>query len=353
MKLSMQSNSNVLFKSSMITLTVMILGMVVIGGITRLTGSGLSIVEWKPIVGMIPPLSTESWMQEFAKYQQSPEFLKINFGMTLTDFQSIFWLEYIHRLWGRLLGIVLLVPTFLVLFKRQHRNLLPMLIILWTLGALQGLMGWLMVKSGLKVDPHVSPYRLAVHLLLGFATFGFALWMTLSVYKNNFKISSHASFPALNRLIYLGIILLLCTAFFGALVAGLKAGLVYNTFPYMGESLIPRELLTLSPWWLDLLENPVSVQFIHRIFAVVTTLVCAGLFLYQRTLNLPNPIHYLCIGIFLAALFQVFLGIVTLLLLVPIGIAVLHQCFAFILFGILITTLFVLQPYHPRVIASP
>lgn len=139
----------------------MILGMVLIGGLTRLTGSGLSIVEWKPITGVFPPLTQNDWLIEFSKYQTSPEFQKINFGMTLQEFKSIFFLEYIHRLWGRLIGIALLIPTFLMIIKSQHRELKYLLGALWILGLMQGLMGWVMVKSGLSHDPHVSPYRLS------------------------------------------------------------------------------------------------------------------------------------------------------------------------------------------------
>ncbi len=238
----MSIQSDTLFKGSLLALTIMILGMVVIGGLTRLTGSGLSIVEWKPLTGILPPFTSPEWILEFSKYQQSPEFQKINFGMTLSEFQSIFWLEYFHRLWGRLLGILLLIPTFLMIFKNQHKNLWKFLVLLWLLGAIQAIMGWFMVKSGLNQDPHVSPYRLAAHLFLGFAIFGIALWMTLSLYHHhlNLKLAQKVLSP-LKSLCLIALFLVLTTAFLGALVAGLKAGLLYNTFPLMGHHLIPFE----------------------------------------------------------------------------------------------------------------
>ncbi len=336
-----------LFKGSMITLCFMILGMVIIGGITRLTGSGLSIVEWKPITGIFPPLTLEDWLLEFSKYQQSPEFQKINLGITLAEFKSLFWMEYIHRLGGRLLGILLLIPTFLMIFKRQHRSLWPFLVLLWLLGAAQGLMGWIMVKSGLIQDPHVSPYRLAAHLLLGFAVFGVALWVTLNLYRTTLTVErkgySRKALLSLKKLSYLLLILVLLTAFWGALVAGLKAGLLYNTFPLMGGHLIPPEFLSQTPWWKDLLENPPGVQFIHRLLALMTILTSIGIWCYQRELLIPKNLSHAFTTIMLSAFLQLSLGIFTLLLEVPLPLAVLHQGFAFVLFGSVMYTLFLLH----------
>lgn len=343
----MTSHNDTLFKGSMIALCCMILGMVIMGGITRLTGAGLSIVEWKPITGIFPPLTLENWLLEFSKYQQSPEFHKINLGITLSEFKSLFWLEYIHRLWGRLLGFLLLIPTFLMVFKRQYRALWPSLALLWLLGAAQGLMGWIMVKSGLVQDPHVSPYRLASHLLLGFAVFGVALWMTLNLYRNILTIErkgySRKAFLSLKQLSYLLLVLVLLTAFWGALVAGLKAGLLYNTFPLMGEHLLPHEFFSQTPWWKDLLENPPSVQFVHRLLALSTTLACVGIWIYQRDLLIPKNLSHGFTVIMLSALLQLSLGISTLLLEVPLPLAVLHQGFAFVLFGSVVYTFFLLH----------
>lgn len=337
--------TNTLFKGSMLALLLMIFGMVIIGGLTRLTGSGLSIVEWKPITGILPPLSLEGWLHEFGKYQQSPEFQKINAHMTLPAFQSIFWLEYIHRLVGRLLGLILFIPTFLMIFKKYRRDLWPYLALLWILGAAQGLMGWVMVKSGLVHDPHVSPYRLAAHLLLGFAIFGIALWMTFSLYHDHFYLErkgySQKALKALKRFSLFALLLVVSTAFWGALVAGLKAGLLYNTFPLMGGSLIPHEFLTSPSLWQDLFENPVSVQFLHRVAALTTTLFCGWLWWYQRTLFISRNLSRAFTGMALAALIQASLGIATLLFEVPLSFAILHQGFAFILFGNIIFVVFV------------
>ncbi|MBS0272185.1 MAG: COX15/CtaA family protein [Proteobacteria bacterium] len=342
-----QSSQDRIFKGSLITLTFMIFGMVIIGGLTRLSGSGLSIVEWKPIVGIFPPLTHADWLFEFSKYQQSPEFQKINFGMTLDDFKSIFWLEYIHRLWGRILGIILLIPTFLMIYKKQYRDLWLFLAFLWLLGMTQGIMGWYMVKSGLVNDPHVSPYRLAAHLCLGFALFGIALWMTLSLYKNHFRPDrkgfSHNAFQMLTKLSFAAVFLVLLTAFFGALVAGHKAGLVYNTFPLMGDNLIPHEFLSSTPWWNDFLENPVSVQFLHRLLAVTTAGLCLGIWIYQRKLEIPQRLAFVYAGLALIVLVQFSFGVLTLLFMVPVALGVLHQGFAFILFGSLLFAFFLLQ----------
>lgn len=337
---------NTLFRVSLILLTFMIFGMVVLGGLTRLTGAGLSIVEWKPIVGILPPLTVNEWLLEFSKYQQSPEFQKINFSMTLGDFQNIFWLEYIHRLWGRLLALVLLVPTFLIIFKKQYLNLWPYLALLWILGLSQGLMGWLMVKSGLTHDPHVNPYRLAAHLLLGFALFGISLWMTLKLYQPSLQIPrqgySEKAYQKLMKLC-LGILtLVLLTAFMGALVAGLKAGLLYNTFPLMGNDFIPPEIFSREPWWQDVFENPVTVQFFHRLLALLTAVFCLGTWVYQRKLLIPFSLSLTLKAIAVAALLQVSLGVATLLLVVPIEIAIFHQGLAFILFGSLLFALFLI-----------
>jgi cytochrome c oxidase assembly protein subunit 15 len=335
-----------LFKGSMILLLIMILGMVVIGGLTRLTGSGLSIVEWKPVTGILPPLSLEGWTQEFSKYQTSPEFQKINRGMILSDFQSIYWLEYIHRLWGRLLGFILLIPSFLMIFKGKHREMWPQLTGLWILGAAQGLMGWLMVKSGLAHDPHVSHYRLAAHLFLGFAIFGVALWTTLSLYKEKLQLErvgfSFKAFKTLGKLSIIALLLVLLTAFMGALVAGLKAGLVYNTFPLMGENLIPHELFTQPPWWKDIFENPVSVQFLHRLLAITTALFCCWIWVYQRHLEIPKALSHAFLCVAAIAILQLSFGVLTLIYQVPIALGVLHQSFAFVLFGSLLYAVFLI-----------
>jgi cytochrome c oxidase assembly protein subunit 15 len=309
-----------LLKASLFVLTLMIILMVMVGGLTRLTGSGLSIVEWKPVTGFLPPFSFSEWMDEFAKYKTSPEFQKINPFMTLSDFQSIFWLEYIHRLGGRLLSLVLLIPTLIALLKKPYRTLLPFLALLWALGAAQGVMGWMMVKSGLVNDPFVSPYRLAAHLLLGFAIFGVSLWTLLTVYKpSRLPFSSHRLIAAL--------CLVLLTAFLGALVAGFKAGLLYPTFPLMGGQLIPPELSSS-------LLDPASLQFFHRLSACIT-------FLYCLWVSFPFRYPFGFIGG--AAFIQFSLGIATLVGGVPVSLALLHQGFAFVLFGSILYTLFLTQ----------
>lgn len=336
--------NDTLFKTSLVALCIMVFGMVLIGGLTRLTGSGLSIVEWKPVTGLIPPLTSHDWLIEFSKYQTSSEFQKINLGMTLDEFKSIFWLEYLHRLWGRLIGFVLLIPTLFMIFKKQHRELKFLLGSLWILGLGQGLMGWMMVKSGLSHDPHVSPYRLSAHLALGFMIFGVALWMTLLLYKDKLPPVTLKSYGGiLKRGAIFALLLILFTALLGGLVAGLKAGLVYNTFPLMGESLIPREFLTYSPWWRDLLENPVSVQFLHRVGALTTGLFCGGLWLYQRQRIVSPPLSLAFNAMGIGIILQLSLGIMTLLFEVPLVLALLHQGVAFLVFGSVVYILFLLR----------
>ena len=244
--------------------------MIVLGGATRLTESGLSIVNWQPVTGILPPLNDAEWMALFTAYMQTPEFTKINFWMTVSDFKSIYWLEYLHRLWGRLIGIVFLLPYTYFLFRRA----LPIPLIwrfggLFLLGAIQGLVGWYMVQSGLINEPSVSQYRLAGHLSLAFVIFGLLFWYSVSCLTSPPSKSGSGWLRA-------GSVIILCcvgvTSVWGAFVAGLDAGRAYNTFPLMDGELIPRDLLLISPWWINFFENTAAVQFTHRILAVGTVI---------------------------------------------------------------------------------
>lgn len=329
------SSAPPLFRLSFLFLTLTLFVLILVGGLTRLTGSGLSMVEWKPITGILPPLSLQEWTFEFSQYQSSPEFQKINRLMTLDDFKSIFWLEYIHRLVARLLGIFLVIPTVFMIFRKQNRHFWPFISLLWGLGLAQGVMGWLMVKSGLVHDPYVSPYRLAVHLLLGFAIFGVALWTTLRLYHPPFPLRKTPP-RFLIRGLWGIFTLLLGTAFLGALVAGHKAGLLYPTFPLMGGHLIPPEVFKT-------ISDPASLQFFHRLFAFFTVSGCTGLWVYQRKLSLPPPLHRAFSSIALIAFLQLSLGIATVLQGVPCGLALAHQGFAFVLFGSVLYTVFLLR----------
>jgi cytochrome c oxidase assembly protein subunit 15 len=316
----------------LLAIAVMIYAMVVIGGLTRLTESGLSIVEWQPFTGVIPPLNHADWQALFDEYKQYPEFQKINHNMTLAGFQSIFWLEYFHRLWGRLIGVVFLVPFVYFLAKgRIDRALAPRLAVVFVLGGLQGALGWYMVKSGLVDRPDVSQYRLAAHLAFALALYGYLLWLVFGLLARPRAPAGTVPAwlpPAAGALFAL----ICCTIVAGAFTAGLDAGKIYNQFPTMGEGLAPPDLFAMTPAWLNFFENPSAVQFMHRVFAV-TTFACV-LLLWAATRSratAPRPRTAASV-LFAVAALQVLLGVSTLLLYVPIPLASLHQATAVLVF---------------------
>jgi heme a synthase len=307
--------------------------MVVIGGITRLTGSGLSMVEWRPLMGWLPPLGEEQWVRTFALYQNSPQYLKVNAWMGLEEFRQIFWWEYIHRVWGRLIGLAFVLPfAWFMLRGMVPRTLVPRLLILLVLGGLQGGVGWWMVKSGLVDDPSVSQYRLTVHLGLAFLILGALLWTGLDLVS-----SERRAVPrSLYRHAMLAMAFVSITVLAGALVAGLHAGMIYNTFPLMAGGILPPDYTSLSPIWLNAVENPAAVQFHHRLVAIVTVLIVISLLFRVTGSDLaPHrrlPAHILA-GLVLV---QAVLGITTLIFVVPVDLAVAHQAGAVALFGVAI-----------------
>jgi cytochrome c oxidase assembly protein subunit 15 len=308
--------------------------MVVIGGITRLTHSGLSMVDWKPVVGSLPPLTEQQWLNEFEKYQQSPEYLKINYHFELNDFKSIFWWEYIHRFLGRLIGVIFLVPfLFFWLKNKITPGLMPKLLLIFALGALQGFLGWYMVKSGLKDVPYVSHYRLALHLITAFTTFGVVFWVALDeIYrKNPVKVQLPGTFRNLIRIL---VVVLMVQIVYGAFVAGLKAGYVFNTWPKMGEEWIPEAVTSMQPVLRNFLEGLAGVQFIHRYMAYLLVLLTGWLWFKSRSLALAadqkKGVEYFSTGILL----QVIIGIFTLIYAVPVALGVIHQAMAFFLLAI-------------------
>ena len=306
--------------------------MAVIGAVTRLTESGLSMVEWRPLIGTLPPLSDDEWMRVFTLYQQSPEYMHKNFGMSLSEFKEIFFWEWFHRLWGRLIGIVYALPFFLFLFKGYfNRTWKIKLTTLLVLGGCQGLMGWYMVQSGLINEPAVSHYRLAAHLSLAFLVFSILLYFAFDWIKLKTSILRNFT-PNKTGSVWLALILLSFTIIWGAFVAGKDAGLVYNNFPKMGENWIPAELLFLSPNWVNFFENHVTIQFTHRILAMITvTYLLYFSFNYWRESKL-----FIMIGAM--ALIQMFLGISTLISVVWLPLATLHQAGALILMGLVIAS---------------
>lgn len=322
----------------------LVIAMVVIGGITRLTQSGLSMVEWKPITGIIPPLNEQDWLIEFEKYKQSPEFKHYNYDFTVSNFKSIYFWEYLHRLLARMIGIVFVIPCGYFWWKGFfNRDVKIKVSFIFLLGTFQGFLGWFMVKSGLVDSPHVSHLRLAMHFLS-------ALFLIIAIYHTALSVRYGNSNLVENRenktVLWIFSTLLLVQIIYGALVAGLKAGKVFNTFPFMGDSFIPdgigyafKNLGIVAIW-----ENPFVVQFIHRWVAIL--LVFVGVVVFMRlkneskNLRLKTSLHLFLVTLIL----QVTLGVITLVLSVPIWLGVLHQLVAIFLVIFLVRILF----FHKR-----
>ena len=310
--------------------------MIMLGGATRLTHSGLSMVEWRPLVGMMPPISADEWSRVFELYKQYPEYQKINLGMTLAEFKGIFLMEYAHRMVGRLIGIVYFLPMIWFWFKGQMPDWLKTRsVFILGLGGLQGLMGWYMVKSGLVDMPEVSHYRLTVHLLLALAILGAMMWTAFQLSSNSDKWQV----GPLSKMAFATIGILVVTMTFGGFVAGKKAGLIYNTYPDMGGQFIPSEWADLSPMWLNFFENDATIQFVHRWLAIIALLKVMALGLASIK-NYPDVklLHKSVAVMVSAAFLQIILGILTICYQVPVIIGTLHQGVAALL---LITVLWV------------
>ena len=318
----------------LITCCVFVFIMVFIGGLTRLTDSGLSIVEWNIFSGIFPPLTNNDWVELFDKYKQFPEYKLVNKNINLYDFKFIFRMEYIHRIWGRLIFLIFLIPLIIFVKKKYISNKLKKhLVIILLLILFQGLFGWYMVKSGLINEPDVSHYRLSIHLLLAFIIYGYLLSLTFSIYsqKNNKKIITNKSFYIMNLVL---IFLILITVFSGGMVAGLDAGLVYNTFPLMGDKFIPLDILEIKPKYINFFENPVTVQFDHRILGLTTFTLIILIWFYARLMNFHSNIKTKTNILLIVVLIQVCLGITTLLSYVAIHAAIVHQLGSLVLFTI-------------------
>ena len=301
----------------------LVCAIVVVGGVTRLTRSGLSIVEWQPLIGALPPLSTADWEALFAKYRATPEYKLVNFAMDLEGFKRIFWWEYLHRLLGRLVGIVYLLPFVWFLVRRRIER--PLAWKLWgvfALGALQGALGWYMVKSGLVDDPKVSQFRLTAHLGVALAIISAQLWIALELLRPTAGGRSRFA-VALAGLVFL-------MALSGAMVAGLRAGYAYNTFPLMNGHLIPPEVLMLEPWWRNFEYNMATVQLVHRAFFWLLLVLVPLAWWRARGRASAH-------ALLLAFVLQAALGVSTLLLGVPVTLAVLHQAGAVLLLVVALT----------------
>ena len=303
---------------------VVLLTLIMVGGATRLTESGLSIVDWKPLTGVMPPIGEAAWQAEFLRYQSSPQYTEVNHGMALGDFKTIFWFEFFHRLLARLLGLWFALPLLWFWLRGAIPTRLrwPLLGIL-ALGAAQGYMGWYMVKSGLVDVPRVSPYRLAAHL--GLALLVFALMLRVALGLLLPRAADARGMPAQRWPRGALLALVASTILFGAFVAGLRAGLMYNTFPLMGGHWVPPGLSALEPFWRNFFENPVTVQFIHRVIALSTLAATLWVWWRMRGAAQDTAQSRSRHALLLMALLQVVLGICTLLWVVPVWLGTLHQ----------------------------
>ena len=316
----------------LLIIAAMIALMVVVGGMTRLTGSGLSITEWRPVTGAIPPLSEADWAAEFAKYQGTTQYELINRGMGLAGFKTIYWWEWTHRFLGRLIGFVFLLPFLYFAMKgRIDKRLISRFVVIFLLGAAQGALGWWMVQSGLVGRVSVSQYRLAAHLGLAVLLFGYVVWTALEVYGVRRSASAAAArlrlwAIGLAALVFLQILL-------GAFVAGLDAGLAFSDWPTFGGYIVPPGLYDLAPWWVNHFENHAMAHFQHRNVGYVTAMVAVWLYLALKRSGADRPARMAGIHVLLITFLQVLLGIAAVMTMVSLHVAASHQIVALALFG--------------------
>jgi len=326
----------------------MILVMVVLGGVTRLTGSGLSIMEWAPLSGILPPLNHADWEKLFALYKQIPQYRLEHPGFGLSGFQQIFWLEWLHRFWGRLIGIAFFIP--LVWFwaaGRIERRLRPRLVVIFLLGGAQGAVGWFMVESGFFPDSiSVSPYRLAVHLALALVLYAALLWTALGLVQPNRQ--PVAAGAPLRVLLLLCCVLVALTIVAGSFVAGTHAGFEYNSFPLMEGRLVPADYARLAPFLRNLTQNPAAVQFDHRLLATLTALITALAAIFAAVTRVPPTARAATAALGGLVGLQYSLGIATLLLVVPVPIAAAHQACAVLVLTASLVALHAMRPMPAR-----
>ena len=329
--------------------------ILVVGGITRLTQSGLSMVEWEPIFGVLPPIGEEQWQEAFDQYRAFPEYQQLRRGMTLEEFQFIYFWEYFHRMLARLLGIVFLLPLVFFLVRGYlDRPLRRRAFFLFGLGAMQALAGWLMVASGLVDRPHVSHYRLAIHLSIAFTIFAFCVWFALDLSR-----APPARLPVRETrhlrvaLIVIGA-LLGAQIFWGALVAGLRAGYIFNTFPLMAGSLVPPGAFRLEPALVNLVENPGTTQWMHRVIGTLLLVGVSTLYLRaRRVLASDRRAQWLNAALAMLVAAQFALGVATLLLRVPVSLGVAHQGMAMVLAGVWLGLFHRVTRASPRAVPEP
>jgi len=332
----MTSHSDRLVRLWLLWSIAAIVLVVVVGGATRLTESGLSITEWRPVTGVLPPMSHAAWVDAFTRYLAIPEAQSVHLGITLPKFQMLYWWEWVHRLLARLVGLVLAVPYFVLLAKGhirpEHRwrlLLLPML----TLA--QGALGWYMVSSGLETRINVSPYRLTAHLGMALLIYGIALWTALDLGRHDTG-GGQPALPGPRRRFRVALVCVIITMLSGAFVAGLDAGTMYNTFPLMGGRVVPIGYHIADLGWRNAFENPIAAQFNHRVLALSTATLILILAVLTRRTNVAPALRRAVTAAGLAVILQVALGITTLLLVVPVVLGVLHQATGLLVLGTMI-----------------
>jgi cytochrome c oxidase assembly protein subunit 15 len=324
----------------LVALALLIAAMVVVGGLTRLTGSGLSITEWHPVTGVVPPLSDQAWAAEFAKYQHIPQYKFEHRGMTVGEFKTIYWWEWTHRLLGRLIGFAFLLPfLYFVAARAIPREGIPRMVVLFALGGLQGFVGWWMVESGLETRVSVSQYRLAIHLGVALILFAAILWTALEYLTGSARLQTRsaarrisssslrydecASGDARSQWAFVFTALVYIQMLLGALVAGLHAGLVYNTWPSMNGHLFPEGAFFSQPWWINFFENAGLAQFDHRVGAYLIAVGAVWLWIVSR--NNSSRVRTSANAVVAVTFLQATLGILTLVDQVPVPLAALHQ----------------------------
>jgi cytochrome c oxidase assembly protein subunit 15 len=312
----------------------MVIAMMLIGAVTRLTESGLSMVEWRPLIGWIPPLSETEWQRVFDLYRKTSEYALEHAGMTLADFKTIFWWEFIHRLWGRLIGIVFALPFLWFLIRRAiDRPLVPHLVALFLLGGLQGVIGWWMVKSGFVARTDVSQYRLVVHLAMALGILAYLLWIALG----RAMPDGVAAEGGVRHAAWLLFAAVAVTVVAGGFVAGLNAGLIHNQWPLMGGAFVPPDYLSGDGWWTDVFEHAPAAQFHHRVLAYIA--VAAVAIFAWRARAAGGVLRKLAMAVAVVAALQLALGIVTVIHVVPVGLGVAHQAGAIALFCLAVAAL--------------
>ena len=305
-------------------LTIMVLFLIIIGGLTRLTDSGLSMVDWRPLMGAIPPINLDDWIEVFNNYKKTPEFQIVNLNMTLNEFKFIFWWEWFHRFFARLIGLVFIFPfIYFLLSKKISKNLVYIMMLIFLFGLFQAVIGWWMVKSGLVDNPYVSSYRLAFHLTNALIIFCLLFWVSLSLFFQKEKKVATSRYGI--KYFRISLILIFITIISGAFMAGTDAGKSFNTFPLMNEKIFPEGYFIDDYGWQNIFKNTIAINFNHRWLAVFTFLFTFITTTYTLSSNIENKHHFSLILVIITLTLQMFLGIITLIYEAPLIFASLHQ----------------------------